>query len=191
VEYRNLLEMGADMEIRSTDGGAGRTLAGIAVPWGRAMRIRQDLTEEFVSGAFDRQLKAPNRIKLYRNHSDHPSAALIGRLVEMRNDAKGLYVEARVSPTMTGDETLALLADEVLDQWSIGFREIENKRTHQGVVQRVKAQLFELAIVPEGAYGAHAKVASMRSTDVRPNLDAARAVLERVPILPPLPSARV
>lgn len=189
MEYRNLLEMGADMEIRSTDGGAGRTLAGIAVPWGRATRIRQDLTEEFVSGAFDRQLKAPNRIKLYRNHSDH-GGALIGRLVEMRNDAKGLYVEARVSPTMTGDETLALLADEVLDQWSIGFREIENKRTPQGVVQRVKAQLFELAIVPEGAYGPHAKVASMRSTDLRPNLDAARAVLANVPILPPLPAYR-
>lgn len=187
MEFRNLTDLGSDLELRGE--GDGRTLVGIAVPWNRPTRINEQLTEEFLQGAFDRQLKAPDRIPLAREHLPH-GGKLIGRVLALRNDSKGLYVEARVSPTVIGDETLALLADGALDHWSIGFRDTKNNRTPQGVMQRVKAQLTELAIVMEGAYGSHAKVASVREADARPHLEEARAVLARVPILPPLPRAR-
>lgn len=185
MEFRNLSDIGADVELRA-EGGDGRTLAGIIVPWNRPTRINPQLTEEFLAGAFDRQVKAPGRVPLAREHLPL-GGQLIGRVTMLRNDGKGLYAEARVATTALGEETLALLREGALDHWSIGFRETQSVRTSQGVTQRKKAQLTELAIVMEGAYGDHAKVLAMRGTDARPGLDSARKVLEGLPILPPLP----
>lgn len=58
------------------------------------------------------------RIKvLYQHERDKP----IGMPIEMREDDRGLYVKARVSKTRTGDETLELMRDGVLDRMSVGF----------------------------------------------------------------------
>lgn len=184
MEFRNLDELGSDMEIRSD--GDGRTISGIAVPWNRPTRINDKLTEEFMVGAFDKQLKAPNRIPLAREHMPL-GGQLIGRVVALRNDKKGLYVEARVAETSLGEETLALLREKALEHWSIGFRDLQNLRTSSGVTQRVKAQMVELAIVLQGAYGDHAAVGAMRSDVERPGLEAAARILNRMEILPPLP----
>ena len=45
----------------------------------------------------------------------------IGMPVEMREDAKGLWVKGRVSKTVLGDEALELIRDGVVDRMSIGF----------------------------------------------------------------------
>lgn len=183
MEYRNLCELGADVELRGD--GDGRTLAGIIVPWNRPTRINEHLTEEFVLGAFGRQTKDPGRVPLAREHLPL-GGALIGRVTLLRDDAKGLYAEARVASTALGEETLELLREGALDHWSIGFKELQNGRTPAGVVQRKKATLTELAIVMQGAYGDHAKVLAMRSSECPGRLAAAR-VLEGLPMLPPLP----
>lgn len=185
-EFRSLATLGADMELRAD--GDGRTLAGIVVPWDRPTKINDHLEEEFVRGAFGRQLRDPGRIPLAREHLPH-GGQLIGKVTMLRDDAKGLYAEARVAATALGEETLALLREGALDHWSIGFREVQNSRSATGVVQRRKATMTELAIVMQGAYGDGAKVGSMRANGERPALIAARAVLEGLPLLPPLPRA--
>ncbi len=84
----------------------------------------------------------------------------------MRDDAAGLYVELRASRTPVGDETLELVKDGALDQLSIMFRERQNRRLAGGVTERVKADLAEVAVVMQGAYGDLAAAVGVRSASM-------------------------
>lgn len=149
-----------DLEVRSD--GDGRTIAGIAVPYGQPMRIDATLVEQFAPGAFRHQIRAAHRIPYFRDHSLH-GGKLIGKVSMLRDDAAGLYFEARISRTPAGDETLELARDRALPQVSIGFREVHNRRLPDGTVERTRADLREIASVLEGAYGDHAQVESVRA----------------------------
>lgn len=196
-----------ELEVRSSGkGGDGRTIEGLAVPYGQAQRIDFDLTEQFARGAFNHQLRAPNRVKLGR---EHPlmGGSVIGKAIELRDDAAGLWGAWRVSATPAGDETLTLVRDGVLDELSVAFRERQNRTLDDGTVERVKADLFEVSVVLMGAYGRGAVVTGVRAgrcqecghaapyvpareLDVEPiapagtpRLDAARRALESLPAL--------
>lgn len=185
-----------DLEIRAAaQGGDGRTVVGIAVPYGRAQRIDSTLVEQFARGAFNHQLSAPNRVRFSREHMSF-GGALIGRAIELRDDAAGLWGAWRVSATPAGEETLTLVADGVLDELSVGFRERQNRRLPDGTIERVRADLVEVSVVLSGAYGRGALVEAVRAQmdegvttcscgATVPRLDAARQVLENLPVLPP------
>ena len=153
----------AELSLRST-GGDGRTVFGIAVPYAAPQYIFDGLTEEFDRGAFDHQLRAANRVRLAREHVQL-GGTLIGAARTLEDRPQGLYFEARVSKTAVGDETLELVNDKALRQVSIGFRERPhgNRRTDDGVLHRTAADLFEIALVMEGAYGEQAELAGVRS----------------------------
>jgi HK97 family phage prohead protease len=190
-----------ELQVRAASkGGDGRTIEGIAVPWGVRQRITPWLDEQFARGAFNHQLAAPNRVRFARDHF-----RLIGRAVELRDDAAGLWGAWRVSKTDAGEETLELVRDGVLDQLSVGFRERQNRRLDDGTVpgfeylERVTAQLVEVSVVMEGAYGDGAGIAGVRSAPScscgsraaapaepagTPRLDRLRAVLDALPALP-------
>jgi HK97 family phage prohead protease len=169
-----------DLEVQKS--GDGRTVRGIAVPYGRPQPIDDHLTEEFCRGAFDHQMAAIHRVGFYRDHANQ-GGTLLGRQTTARDDAAGLYGEWRVSKTAVGDETLELVKDGALSQLSIGFHPLPGgSRLVNGVTRRTKANLFEVAIVPRGAYGDGATVTGVRSAAcstcrrrIRPNLrEAAR-----------------
>ena len=186
-----------DLEVRS--GGDGRTIVGIAVPYGKAQRIDSQLVEQFARGAFSHQLK-PGAVRPIPFARDHLQlgGTLIGRSTVLRDDASGLYGEWRVSKTPIGDETLELVKDGALSQLSIGFRERQNRRLPGGVTERVKADLREVAVVLEGAYEHAASVAAVRRPEdhvpgcqcdpcmssYTDRLDEARQILARLPMLP-------
>lgn len=151
-----------ELELRTK--GDGRTIYGIVVPYGVPSRIDSRLTEQFARGAFNHQLNAPNRVRFAREHLVL-GGTLIGAAKMLRDDAKGLYGEFRVSRTPIGDETLELVKDGVLTQLSVGFRERgagASARLPGGIVERRKADLFEVASVLEGAYGEHAVAVGVR-----------------------------
>ncbi|GAA1549910.1 hypothetical protein GCM10009804_03110 [Kribbella hippodromi] len=175
-----------DLEIRSD--GDGRTIRGIAVPYSQAVRIDARLTEQFARGAFNHQLRAANRVKLARGHLPM-GGSLIGRATLLRDDAAGLYAELRVSETPLGDETLALVKDGALTDLSIGFRERKNRNLPGGITERVKADLSEIGVVLEGAYGALATVSGVRAVnddlaEVEARIAEARQILATLPPLP-------
>lgn len=154
-----------ELELRSSNNGSdGRTVYGRAVPYNAPQYIHDGLTEEFVRGAFDHQLRAANRVRAAREHVQL-GGTLIGAARSLEDRADGLWFEARVSRTPMGDETLELINDKALRQISIGFRERPhgNRRTPQNVIQRTAADLFEIAFVMEGAYGELAEVGGVRS----------------------------
>jgi HK97 family phage prohead protease len=152
-----------DLEVRS--GGDGRTIFGIAVPYNAPTRIDDSLVETFARGAFNHQLNRPNRVKFAREHV-LLGGEIIGAASMLRDDAAGLYVELRAARTAKGDETLELVKDGALDQLSIMFREAKNRRLAGGVVERQTADLREVAVVMEGAYGELAAAAGVRSKQV-------------------------
>jgi HK97 family phage prohead protease len=154
-----------ELSLRSKGGGGdGRTVYGLAVPYGVPQYIYDGLTEEFVRGAFDHQLRAANRVRASREHVAL-GGTMIGAARSLSDEADGLHFEARISKTVVGDETLELINDGALRQVSIGFRERPhgNRRTANNVIQRTAADLFEIAFVMEGAYGEQAELAGVRS----------------------------
>lgn len=160
----------ADIEIRSD--GTGRTVHGILVPYNTVARVSDGgpaYEEMFAPGAFARDIEARNGdfrgVKfLYQHDHEQP----IGRAVELRDDAAGLFGAFRVAKTSKGDEALELLREGVLDSFSIGFRPIDPApgdpiKTGEPVV-RTKAGLRETSLVTFPAY-AGALVAGVRAIE--------------------------
>lgn len=162
IQYRSFTP---DLEVRS--GGDGRTIHGIVVPWNAPMRIDDSLVEQFARGAFNHQLNKPSRIRFEREHVQL-GGELIGAGQAMRNDAAGLYMELRASKTPKGDETLELVKDGAIDQFSIAFHERQNRRLGGGVTERVTADLRAVAVVMAGAYGDLATIGGVRSAQQLP-----------------------
>lgn len=150
----------SDLHVRS--GGDGRTLEGIVVPYSKPVRIDSTLVEQFEPGVFAHQMRAANRVKVAREHM-MLGGTLIGAGQHMEDTREGLFMQLRVARTPVGDETLELVRDGALDELSVMFRERQNRRLGGGVVARVKADLLEVAVVLEGAYGRLATVTGVRS----------------------------
>lgn len=143
-----------DLEVRSD--GDGRTIVGIAVPYGRTINVPSEgIRERFARGAFNHQLRAAHRIAFARDHLPY-GGVLIGSTKMLRDDAAGLYGEWRVSRTATGDETIELVKDGALRELSVGFKERRNRMVQDPggpITERVKADASEVAVVMAGAYG--------------------------------------
>lgn len=184
-----------DLHVRAGD-GTGRTIYGIAVPYNAPVAIESDNfngVEQFARGAFNHQLNSPNRVKLAREH-ELLGGEMIGVATLLRDDAAGLYVEMRVSRTPTGDNTLELVRDGALDELSIMFRSRRDRQLAGGIIERVKADLSEVAVVRQGAYGELATAMGIRSARGMPmatdELDLRAAAQEFLTpgALPPAPN---
>lgn len=194
----------ADLDVRVKRGADGEPegiVEGIAVPWDKPTKIWDELTEEFARGAFDAQIKRPQSVFLARDHMPM-GGAVLGRLTEMRNDSAGLWVQGRISRTPVGLETMTLLADGVLDSFSIGFvagrNVVQANKAGVEITRRETATLREVAIVPHPAY-VGAKVSSLRgeqcaacaalAEEGRPPQGRSDllALIATIPILPPDP----
>ncbi|MEV7009556.1 HK97 family phage prohead protease [Streptosporangium sp. NPDC051022] len=135
--------------------GDGRTVTGVAVPFGVATVVDDGAgpyREEFRRGAFTRTIaeRGPARVKVLAQH-DH-RAFPIGRATLLREDPAGLYAELRISATRAGDEALELIRDGALDGLSVGFRGIGHDRAQDGTVLRTEVRLNEISLVAFPAY---------------------------------------
>jgi HK97 family phage prohead protease len=166
-----------DLELRA--GGDGRTIFGIAVPYNKEQRITSTMIEVFRKGVFAEVIKAPHRVKLLRGHGENN---VLGRATLLKETDNGLYAEFKISKTREGDEALELVKDGALDQLSVGFMPIKNKKRTDGVVERIKAHLAEVSLVTFGAYGEMAAVSGMREGAplLTPRADEARKILDAI-----------
>lgn len=169
-----------DLEIR----GDGRTIAGIAVPFGQEATIFERgrrYVETFVHGAFARTIRERgDKVKLLVQH-DRQSLP-IGRATMLREDRNGLYGEFRVSETRQGDEVLALVRDGALDSLSVGFRPIaagDRWNADRTRVERTEVALPEVSVVPFPAYDG-ARITGVRSDAQRIPAAAARRRLDLI-----------
>jgi len=174
MENRNY---SVNLELRANSDG--RTIFGIAVPYNKEQRITSTMIEVFRKGVFSEVIKAPHRVKLLRGHGENN---VLGRATLLKETDEGLYAEFKISKTREGDEALELVKDGALDQLSVGFMPIKNKKRTDGVMERLKAHLAEVSLVTFGAYGELASVTGMREGQphLTPRLDEARKILDAI-----------
>lgn len=134
-----------------------RLIIGRAVPFGVPTQIYPGLSEQIERGAITTDDQPP---KLFSQHRT-PIGSLT---VEDRED--GAWITAKVSATPTGDETLTLVRDGVLDRLSIGFLPLEEVVTKDAdgneLITRTKVLLREVSVVTFPAYP-DAKITETRS----------------------------
>lgn len=99
-------------------------------------------------GAFAKTLaERGDRVKVLWQHSEP-----IGKPKSMREDDKGLYVEAQISKTRLGDEALELMRDGVIDSMSIGYSvpagKSEMDQSGVRVIKEVKLYEFSAVTMP-------------------------------------------
>ena len=166
-----------DLEFRAS--GDGRTIFGIAVPYNKEQRIGASLIEVFRKGVFADVIRAPHRVKLLRGHGENN---VLGRATLLKETDEGLYAEFKISKTRQGDEAQELVKDGALDQLSVGFMPIKNKKREDGVLERIKAHLAEVSLVTFGAYGEMASVTGVREGQplITPRLDEAKKILNAI-----------
>jgi len=174
MENRNY---SVSLELRANSDG--RTIFGIAVPYNKEQRITSTMVEVFRKGVFSEVIKAPHRVKLLRGHGENN---VLGRATLLKETDDGLYAEFKISKTREGDEALELVKDGALDQLSVGFMPIKNKKRPDGVMERLKAHLAEVSLVTFGAYGELAAITGMREgqPQLTPRLDEARKILNAI-----------
>ena len=165
----------SELEVRSD--GDGRTICGICVPYDVETRIHAGLTEVFRFGAFDAVTRAAHRVKLLQGHNTQTMP--LGKAITLREDARGLYGEFKVSKTAQGDQALELVRDGVLTNLSVGFQPLKDRKTLAGIVERIKAHLDEVSLVTFGAYGDAASINAIRQIVDKPNLAQLETLLKK------------
>jgi uncharacterized protein len=119
-------------------GGDGRTLTGYASTWDR------DLGNDIIEpGAFAETI-AQNSGKI-RLLWQHDPAEVLGTVKTLREDDRGLYIEARISSTTRGMDVAQLLADGAVDSLSIGYSAVKTRGTNPRYLETIK--LFEVSVV--------------------------------------------
>ncbi len=99
-------------------------------------------------GAFAKSLSSrrPSGVRMLWQHD---AAEPIGVWTDIREDARGLYVEGRLAKGVTrAREALELMRAGGLDGLSIGFRTVKaRKDTRSGLRHIVEADLWEISVV--------------------------------------------
>ncbi len=159
------------------EAGTGRTVHGIAVPFGETVEIIDgfgEYRERFERGAFARTIRErAGKIRLFTQHDRRRLP--IGRATVLRETDRGLHVEFAIAETSDGDDALELIRSGIVDSFSIGFRPIRDRRDGD-IVSRTEVALLEVSLVSEPAYPG-ALVGGVRSREARIPSTAAQARL--------------
>lgn len=154
-----------------------RIVTMIAIPYGQATTVpfRGEVWNEIVErGAF---AGIENSSHTYRVNRDHDKRRLVGKIVNYYPDREeGLVVDAYISKTDLGDETLQLAKDGVLGA-SVGMaiRSTDQvlERSNGTRTRRIKrAFLDHLALVPDPAYQGAEVLAVRNDTIVEEELQS-------------------
>lgn len=162
-----------------------RVITFIAVPWGEETIVSgpdgTPIRERFERGAFNGiETRSPdNPVTINRDHDPH---RVVGKAIAFdTEDERGLIVDAHISRTPLGDETLQLAADKVL-RASVGFAA---RRSDAPIVRGLRsvkrAFLDHIGMLPNPAYSGATVLAVREQEEVEkaatPNLDAVLEML--------------
>lgn len=102
-------------------------------------------------GAFLNTISGKNgkRIKLCYQHDFDK---VIGKIVELKEDDKGLFFKAKVSNTALGKDVSILISDEALDEVSIGYRTKSYIYDEANEIRTITdLDLYEISLVSRAA----------------------------------------
>jgi len=167
--------------------GDGRTLVGLAVPFGTEIDVVDwwdEYTETFTKGAFAKTITDRSRPVPLLFHHQHRSLG-IGRATSLVETDAGLEAEFHLTEgVQLADEVLALVQDEAISGLSIGFEPVQQTVTSgssreppssRDLVTRTEVNLREVSVCNFPAY-VDAGVTGVRAAQARhPSLAALAA----------------
>ena len=92
--------------------------------------------------------EAIGRVKILSGHND--SLLPIGIPTELREDAKGLFMSAKISDTTLGRDVKTLIHDGVLCELSIGYDPVVFDYDENGIRHLREVKLWEISVVTFG-----------------------------------------
>lgn len=149
------------------DDGDGRTLEARIVPYGETATICDppDFVVEqemFVPGCVEKQIRAAHRVKMWvSTMHEQGLRGIVGHSESLEERDDGLYSTLTLHDNEDGMKARQLVRDGLLRSLSVEFIALKSLRRN-GVVERVRAHIDRVSLVPVGAY-ASAEVLALRA----------------------------
>lgn len=125
--------------------------------WSQPLGRENRFIERIEPGTFTRALQRGNEVNFLAEHDNKLLlASTKNGSLQLREDDKGLYMEARISPTTWGKDYHQLIQDGLLTNMSFGMQVTEQKwdKRDDGTYQRTifDLHLAEVSVVKNPAY---------------------------------------
>ncbi|NCB02521.1 MAG: HK97 family phage prohead protease [Spirochaetia bacterium] len=106
------------------------------------------------------------RIKLCYQHN---IGNVVGKIIELKEDDRGLWFKAKISNTTLGKDLVELINDEAINELSIGYNATEwDINAEQGVRYLREIKLYEISFVSRAANNE----ATITTTEVKQEREA-------------------
>ena len=130
-------------------------------------------------GAFTKTIaEGIGRVKILSGHND--SLLPIGIPTELREDAKGLFMSAKISDTTLGRDVKTLIHDGVLCELSIGYDPVVFDYDENGIRHLREVKLWEISVVT-WAMNEQAVITDHKSDDAATRIEAeAQAIVTEI-----------
>jgi len=103
--------------------------------------------DKIIKGAFSESLKKKLPVGVWMHNWDEP----IAKTIKAKEDDKGLYIKAQlIAGVQKADEAYLLLKEGVIDEFSIGYRVLEDEWEENGTRILKKIRLYEWSPVLAG-----------------------------------------
>ena len=121
-------------------------------------------------GAFTKTIaEGVGRVKILSGHNE--SLLPIGVPLELREDAKGLFLKAKISDTTLGKDVKILIQDGVLCELSIGYDPVTFEYDTEGTRHLKEVKLWEISVVTR-AMNEEAVITDYKGGDMTARVDA-------------------
>lgn len=140
MEYKSNIR-----EIKAIQEGKNLFIEGYAAVFGN----KDSYGDIIVPGAFAETISGANgkRIKLCYQHDFDD---IIGKIIELREDEKGLFMKAKISNTTMGKDIAELIQDGAIDEFSIGYSAVSWEITEEARLLK-EVKLYEISLVGRAA----------------------------------------
>jgi HK97 family phage prohead protease len=148
-----------DFTVDAAKGDAPRrTISGTAVPYNVPATVSDGTQVIFRPGSLPVEGKAP-RLFMY-----HDASMTVGVVTERVDTEQGMMFSAKISATNLGNDALVMAMDGTIDQVSVGVNPVKFSYDDAGTMIIEEASWQELSLVPIGAFGDMANIATVAAS---------------------------
>jgi len=148
-----------DFTLDAAQGDAPRrSISGTAVPYNVPAIVSDGTVVIFRPGSLPVTGKAP-RLFMY-----HDASQPVGVVTERVDTEQGMMFTAKISATTLGNDALVMASDGTIDQVSVGVNPTKFSYDDEGTMIIEEASWMELSLVPIGAFGDMANIATVAAS---------------------------
>jgi HK97 family phage prohead protease len=148
-----------DFTLDAAQGDAPRrSISGTAVPYNVPAIVSDGTAVIFRPGSLPVTGKAP-RLFMY-----HDASQPVGVVTERVDTEQGMMFTAKISATTLGNDALVMASDGTIDQVSVGVNPVKFSYDDEGTMVIQEASWMELSLVPIGAFGDMANIATVAAS---------------------------